>query len=410
MSSAFFLSAIGFLFWVVAARLYTKEDLGIATALISSASVIILISRLGLDQSIIRFSKEMGKKVITTFIIVSTLVALIIGIIYIYSLRFISPELAIIYDYKLLFLIFLTANSFVNSIGISFIAFRLSKYYFVQSLLEGSRILFLFPLTIFGTIGLFTSFGIGYIISLAFSAIFLLRMGVTQIGIDQRFLKCSMNFSLGNYLANLLILSPNQLLTIMVLQVLGPEEAAQYYMAYAITLLLFVIPGAFSTSLFVEGSNGYEIRNGIIKSIIGTFSLLVPAILFICIFGKFILEFMGLESAGGYELLVLLSISSIFSSLIHIYISVRKLLFDINSLIILGILIFVLQIITSYIFMIKWGLIGIGYAFNITYFLIVLYLYALYRRECKNVVEEVIGLFRNSNKIKFMQKPNSKFY
>ena len=48
------------------------------------------------------------------------------------------------------------------------------------------------------------------------------------------------------------------ILPIMVLNVLGAEQAAYYYIAYAIAALLFMIPSAISMSLFVEGSHGEE--------------------------------------------------------------------------------------------------------------------------------------------------------
>jgi len=50
--------AFGFIFWVLAAKIYPKEDVGIATALISSLSLVILLSRFGLNQSLVRFFPE----------------------------------------------------------------------------------------------------------------------------------------------------------------------------------------------------------------------------------------------------------------------------------------------------------------------------------------------------------------
>ncbi|MCK4736330.1 MAG: oligosaccharide flippase family protein [Methanophagales archaeon] len=47
--------ACGFFFWMLAARLYSINDVGLATALISSSGLLILLTRFGLDQSIIRF-------------------------------------------------------------------------------------------------------------------------------------------------------------------------------------------------------------------------------------------------------------------------------------------------------------------------------------------------------------------
>ena len=47
--------ACGFFFWMIAARLYSVEDVGLATALISSLGLVILFSRFGFDFSLIRF-------------------------------------------------------------------------------------------------------------------------------------------------------------------------------------------------------------------------------------------------------------------------------------------------------------------------------------------------------------------
>lgn len=54
-------SGFGFVFWMLAAKLYMKEDVGIATALISSMGMLILLTRFGLDVSIIRFFPKRTK-------------------------------------------------------------------------------------------------------------------------------------------------------------------------------------------------------------------------------------------------------------------------------------------------------------------------------------------------------------
>lgn len=42
-------SGFGFLFWLIAARLYGQDEVGTATAILSSAFLIVSITRLGLD-------------------------------------------------------------------------------------------------------------------------------------------------------------------------------------------------------------------------------------------------------------------------------------------------------------------------------------------------------------------------
>ena len=58
--------------------------------------------------------------------------------------------------------------------------------------------------------------------------------------------------------------APNMLIPIMVLNVLGAESTANYYITYAIVSILFMIPYAFTTSLFVEGSHGGEMKKSVL--------------------------------------------------------------------------------------------------------------------------------------------------
>lgn len=46
---------LGFFFWAIAARLYTPEQVGLATALISAVLLLHVFARLGLDIGLIRF-------------------------------------------------------------------------------------------------------------------------------------------------------------------------------------------------------------------------------------------------------------------------------------------------------------------------------------------------------------------
>ncbi len=93
------------------------------------------------------------------------------------------------------------------------------------------------------------------------------------------------------------------ILPIMVLNVLGVEQAAYYYIAYAIAALLFMIPSAISMSLFVEGSHGEALKRTVVKSLVTIFSLLVPAacVLYVC--GGWVLGVVGAELCGwrGYN-------------------------------------------------------------------------------------------------------------
>lgn len=59
MLSSISTAGFGFIFWFLAAKFYSASDVGIATGIMSSMTLIVNLSRFGLDYSIIRFFPRM---------------------------------------------------------------------------------------------------------------------------------------------------------------------------------------------------------------------------------------------------------------------------------------------------------------------------------------------------------------
>jgi len=361
--------AFGFVFWMIAAKIYPKEDVGVATALISSLSLVILLSRFGLNQSLMRFFPERDKgKVFGTSVIITTLFVVLFGAIFIAGIDMWAPELYQVKQYAFPYLLFLVANSIVLLTGNAFIALRKAEYYFLQSLLMGSRIVFLIPLVFLGTLGIFSSVGTSFLVTLIFSLLFLAKLGIKPTGMDRGFLSDTFRFSAGNHVAALLMRSPQYILPVMVLNMLGAGETAHYYVAFAISSLLFIIPQAVSTSLLVEGSHGVALKKTARKSIFTIFLLLTPSVIILYFFGELVLQLVGKDYAGrGLNLLRLMALSSFFVAICEIYSSIRRIQKDMKGLILLGALIFALLLGLSYTFIPKLGLPGVGYAWIISY-------------------------------------------
>ena len=364
-------AGFGFIFWMLAARFYPQEDVGVATALISSMGMLILLSKLGLDQSIIRFFPTRDKsKVLGTAIIVTSLFGFVLGALFIATVDIWSPELHQVKDYAPLYITFLIANSVTAFIGAAFVALRKSEFYFLQSLLFGSRLLILIPLVFLGALGIFSSLGLSFIIALIVSIFLLYRSGIRLSGLDRDFLLDSFRFSAGNYFSGLLIAAPSTILPILVLNILGAEKAAQYFIAYALVMFLFLIPTSFTTSLFVEGSHGEALKRNVLKSLAGIFALLIPAVLGLFIFGEHILGLIGPDYVEGLELVKVLAISSFFFSFSEVFIAIKKVQYGLKSLIVISSIIFILLLGSSYILMLQFGILGVGYAWILTYALI----------------------------------------
>ncbi|MCE5338900.1 MAG: oligosaccharide flippase family protein [Methanomicrobiaceae archaeon] len=369
MASSFAAAGFGFFFWMIAARFYSQADVGIATALMSSMGLLILISRLGLDQSVIRFFPLRDKnRVLGTAILVPTAVALGAGLVFIAVVDVVSPELTIVRTVAPLYLIFLGAYSVTWVIEGAFNAMRKSEHYFILNLLYGSRILFLVPLVFLGAMGIFSAFGLSFVLGLILALILLARCSVRPaLGLDRVFLREAWQFSAGAYIAGILMSAPNMVIPIMVLHVLGAESTANYYITYAIVSILFMIPYAFTTSLFVEGSHGGEMKKSVLRTLASMFALLIPAIIGLSLFGEQILNLIGKDYVEGIALLQVLALSAIFVSVCQTFISIAKVRNDIRSLMILSGFVSVALLGFGYTLMHRFGLIGMGYAWLGTY-------------------------------------------
>ena len=362
-------NASGFVFWMIAAKIYPKENVGVATALISSLYLVILLSGFGLGQSLIRSFPERNKgKVFGTSAIITTLFAVLFGVIFIVGVDLWAPGLHQLRQYAFPYLLFLATNSIVLLTGNAFIALRKTEYYLLQSLLMGSRIVFLMPLVFLGTLGIFSSLGVSFIITLIFSLLLVIKLGIRPAGMDRGFLSDAFRFSTGNHVATLFMRSPRYILPVMVLNILGPEETAYYYVVFAISSLLFIIPDALGTSLFVEGSHGEALKKTVLKSFFAMFLLLTPLVIILYFSAELVLELLGKDyAAGGLNLLRLMILSSFFVGICQIYSSIKRIQKDMKGLIFLGALIFVLLLGLSYTFMPKLGLLGVGYAWMISH-------------------------------------------
>jgi O-antigen/teichoic acid export membrane protein len=55
MVSTLLMAGLGFVFWVVVARLYSPAEVGLATSLIAASTLIAYVSQLGLNNTLVRF-------------------------------------------------------------------------------------------------------------------------------------------------------------------------------------------------------------------------------------------------------------------------------------------------------------------------------------------------------------------
>lgn len=372
MLSSISTAGFGFIFWFLAAKFYSASDVGIATGIMSSMTLIVNLSRFGLDYSIIRFFPTHDKcKVFSTSTVISTLIALIFGLIFISGINSFSPELSFLRSplYTLFYFISLTSSSVIFMAGIFFVAIREAEFQLYLNLIVGSRVLFVILFISLGAIGIFYAVGASFFIAFFISLVLILKSGTDlKLKIDRKFLTDSFNFSAGNFLTGLFMTVPNTLLPIMILNMHLVEQAAYYYIVFGIVSLLFMIPESISTSLFVEGSNGQSLKKTVIQSLVIIFLLLTPIALFFYLYGSLILGFIGQDYvAGGSGVFRLMIFASFFVVVNNVYFAIKRIQKDTKEITLLSGIIFVLLIGLAFLLIPVLGIEGIGYAWIISY-------------------------------------------
>ena len=358
----------GLLFWIVAARTMPAKEIGLATAAISAAALIVGLSKLGLDAGIVRYLPESKNKngLYSTIVMVTLVLALVLTAVFMLGINIFSPALSFLRDdwFLPVFFAYIAITSIYSVQNIAFISIRRADLSLIQNLLLGARIPILLLIAGMGVFGVFSSLGIAYLMTFGFGIFVLRRYGLSlSKSFDLTSIRKTLKFSLGNYTAGIFAMAPTTIIPIMILNTIGAEKNAYFYVAYSVAGLLTMIPSAVSMSLFVEGSHSLPLKESVVKSLMLIALLMVPALVFIIFFGdKLLLLFSKEYSEESFEMLRLLAISSIFSAVTSIYISIKKIQ---GEVIIINYTTFALSVLIigiGYLSLLKYELIGLGYA------------------------------------------------
>lgn len=369
VSTSFF----GFIGWLVAARFFPPDNIGIASTLISSATLIATVSLLGFNISIIRYLPQMEYKnnTINSCFSLSLLTSIIISIVFICGINIWVPKLLFVKDsflYMALFILFtgtLTISSLLSSV---FISNRASKFVLLKdSIFALSKIPIPLLLVSLGGFGIFCGWTIAEIISLCIGFIFLhssLKEYRPRICFDKAVVVPMVNYSLWNYISHLLYTAPSLTVPLIITSILSPAMTAYFYIAWMIGNLFFAIPLQFSQSLLAEGSNQMNCNKDTVTRSFGfCMLLLIPSILVIFLVGEFILSLFGPEYASeALPLLKILAVSSIFLTVNIIFISVKRIKHEMAMVILIFSTITLITLGGTIILLEPVGLVGVGYS------------------------------------------------
>ncbi len=365
------LAFFGFLFWLLNARLFTPEEVGLATTLISVMTLLALISLIGCNAALVRFlpsDPAPNTTINTAFALVSS-AAVVLSILFLIFVRALSPQLMFLHDNLLfgaafvLFTVFTALNTLTDSI---FLSHRKTHFIFgINTLYSAIRLFFPFIFLSWGAVGILFAAGVAQGIGLLISLAFLIGKFsyIPGLGVDRATIARMWKYSASNYTASAFNLLPATILPLYVTHSIGPASAAYYYIAMMIGNLLYVIPFATTRALFAEGSNDERQFGTTVRTAARIIALtLTPAILIIVFGGNFLLSLFGASYAeGGTGILTLIALSGAVVSIVSIYNAYFQVTKNTSALIILNVgYAFATLGLTTYF--IHYGLIGVGAA------------------------------------------------
>jgi O-antigen/teichoic acid export membrane protein len=315
-------AAAGFLFWVIVARLYPVEDVGRASSLLSSVSLLSYFSLFGLSSTLVRHlpSSSSPAEDTSTAVTAVSVAAVVISTLFALLIPTLAPELGFVRASALHVAVFalLAAGAALNLLTDSiFIALRATRVNLVINGVLMSAVKLALPVAAVaaGAFGIFMASGVASVVAAVASiAAIRRRLGVrVRPHLSWHMLRATFGYSLSSYIASSLNLVPQIVLPIVVLQELGPAAAATYFIAFQIANLVNSASYAIGESLFAEGSLNQALLAPLARRAgAAMIAVTVPAALLVTILAQPVLRLFGPSYAQhGTGTLVLFAVSSL---------------------------------------------------------------------------------------------------
>ncbi len=370
-------SVSGFVFWFIAARFYSAEDVGIATVIISAMNLIALLSKVGLDFGLMRFISEFDTEgrieVVNSSLTVTIIISTLASVIFLSAApNIISEELKIL-KLPLFALLFIALVVIVASLQTTyglFIGLRKAKFCLIQNVTWSCiKAVIVGFLSFLGVYGIILSWGIGVLVAIAVVLIYLIPRLVKdfrpRFELKLELIKKLITFSVGNQVATLFNQLPTLLLPMIVVNALGSKYSAYFYISWMIANFLFFIPNASGFSFVAESVvNNENVRTNLLKSMIFTYILLSVGILFIYVFGYDVLKLFGDKYVYAFNLLEVLALSSLVVAPNVIYINLERVRRRVKPIVLVNGIIAFTTVIGSALLAKEYGLIVIGYIYT----------------------------------------------
>jgi O-antigen/teichoic acid export membrane protein len=341
MANTVVISALGYVFWLVAAHLFSVPVCGLTSTIISASAIIMLLSIAGVAGTFIQLlpgqSKETGWS--TTFWSgMATVVFFAVALcgIALMVLPLVSPKLIVLRsaDYAAVFVVGTVALAVCATIDFVFVAERRGSDLFCRGVASVAV-----KVIVLGLLGLAAGPGaLGLLGAWGAESLFGLGLGVALLVRHRRIARPPgisvlvrtalgfRSFVAGNQVIGMALGLLPYLLALLVAARLSPGDNAYFNTAWTLGGLLMIVSPSVSTSLFAEGVYRPDEVGAMARSafrIIG--AILTPGLVVILAAGWILLSAFGSAYADhGVGLLRITALASIPHAVTCVYASVLR--------------------------------------------------------------------------------------
>lgn len=304
-------AALGFAFWIIAARMFNADSVGRASSLISATSLIAFLGLLGLNTTFVRYlaTAQARNRLITAGLTLVAVCSGVIALVYVFLTPIVAPSISFVARSLPLAagFVLLTMGGGINVLTDSvFIAAERAGYNaFVDGVVGGiAKIILVIVLAGTGAYGIFGA-ATGAFMAAALASLVLIAKTLNwrpQFKDFGQVLKPVIRFSGMNYVGNVMNLLPSLVVPLIVLDRIGPTAAAYFYIAFQLASVLYSAAFSVEQAFLAEGAHMGAIgRSVLVRSLRILLALCIPALILVILFGHQVLMLFGANYAHNAE-------------------------------------------------------------------------------------------------------------
>jgi O-antigen/teichoic acid export membrane protein len=373
-------SALGVVFWVLAAHLYPTEVVGFNSALISAMMFLSAVSQLNLNNGLIRFVRNAGRSA-GRFALLSYVISIAMSgtvcLVFLAGLKYWAPAMAVISTSPLLIAWFVAATAswciFALEDGV-LTGIRFATWVPVENSvysLEKIALLVIFAFFI-PQLGVFAAWTLG-VVALILPTNFLIfrsllpgQPGIGTAPSEKSSFRSTQvaKFVAADYLGGVSWMACTYLMPVIVTNRIGSTSNAYFYLAWTIANTLYLITPNIGSSMIAETSTDPDkVWAHLHRVFLQVASLVIPLALAITLGAPIILKVFGNRySIEGTFLLRLLALSAIPNMVTALFISVARAQQRRVAMLVTMVFLSAAILALSYLLMPGLGILGVGIA------------------------------------------------